>query len=82
MELKSKTELLVRIFINIIVCIFNIFLILVSLVYSIINITKGVYDYILIIIVVPVSLTWVTILQIKQIKKYIYLFDTKQYIDK
>lgn len=82
MELKSKTELLVRIFINIIVCIFNIFLILVSLIYSIINLTKGVYDYILIIIVVPVSLTWVTILQIKQIKKFIYLFDTKQYIDR
>ena len=82
MELKSKTELLVRIFINIIVCIFNIFLILVSLVYSIINLTKGVYDYILIIIVVPVSLAWVTILQIKQIKKFIYLFDTKQYIDR
>lgn len=82
MELKSKTELLVRIFINIIVCIFNTFLILVSLVYSIINLTKGVYDYILIIIVVPVSLTWVTILQIKQIKKFIYLFDTKQYIDR
>ena len=82
MELKSKTELLVRIFINIIVCIFNIFLILVSLIYSIINLTKGVYDYILIIIVVPVSLTWITILQIKQIKKFIYLFDTKQYMDR
>lgn len=82
MELKSKTELLVRIFINIIVCIFNTFLILVSLIYSIINLTKGVYDYILIIIVVPVSLIWVTILQIKQIKKFIYLFDTKQYIDR
>jgi len=82
MELKSKTELLVRIFITIIVCIFNTFLILVSLIYSIINLTKGVYDYILIIIVVPVSLTWVTILQIKQIKKFIYLFDTKQYIDR
>ena len=82
MELKSKTEVLLRIFINIIVCIFNAFIIIVSLIYSIINITKGVYDYFLIILVIPVTLTVITILSIRQIRKFIYLYDTKQYIDR
>ena len=82
MELKSKTELLLRIFINIIVCIFNAFIIIVSLIYSIINITKAVYDYFLIILVIPVTLTVITILSIRQIRKFIYLYDTKQYIDR
>ena len=82
MELNTKTELLVRTFINIAVSIFNIFVILVSLVYSIVNITKGIYDYFLVILVVPGALTWVTILQIKQTIKFIYFIDTKQYIDK
>lgn len=82
MELKSKTEVLLRIFINIIVCIFNAFIIIVSLIYSIINVTKGVYDYFLIILVIPVTLTIITILSIRQIRKFIYLYDTKQYIDR